>query len=205
MAKQRLKHPTRPRFLLDRAISFMALLCLAGWVTQSTAFSVTPFRHDVSQRSKLSTATSWRLTTHSTRYSTQENYVDDVDDEDDPKERWLRWMIGGKPRGTSKIEFREAEELGGLPRANRYSSRDWFHVLATVPNSATLHAIRSPVMAVTIWSALLSLVHLKLRVSRPALAARMYFPGSPHALMMSALSLLLVFRTNSAYQRFNEG
>jgi predicted membrane chloride channel (bestrophin family) len=39
----------------------------------------------------------------------------------------------------------------------------------------------------------------------PLAAEHMYFPTAPHSLMMSALGLLLVFRTNSAYQRFTEG
>ena len=36
-------------------------------------------------------------------------------------------------------------------------------------------------------------------------AKKMCIPTQPHSLMVSALGLLLVFRTNSAYQRFAEG
>lgn len=128
------------------------------------------------------------------------------DENDDPKARWLRWMIGGKPRGTNKVIMREPSELGGVPRSDRYSSRDWLHNTITLPNSAILREIRSPVLAITSWATFLSLLHRKFLLNNNLVAAEcMYIPGSPHSLMMSALGLLLVFRTNSAYQRFAEG
>jgi len=129
-----------------------------------------------------------------------------IDENDDPKARWLRWMIGGKPRGTNKVIMREPSELGGVPRSDRYSSRDWLHNTITLPNSAILREIRSPVLAITSWATFLSLLHRKFLLNNNLVAAEcMYIPGSPHSLMMSALGLLLVFRTNSAYQRFAEG
>lgn len=129
----------------------------------------------------------------------------DEDDSDDVKVSWLRWMMGGKPRGTNKVIMREAVELGGVPRSDRYSSRDWFHNTVTLPNSAILKDIRSPVLAVTSWATFLSILHHRLLQSNPLAASRMYISSAPHSLMMSALGLLLVFRTNSAYQRFAEG
>ena len=57
------------------------------------------------------------------------------------REGWLRWMKGGKPvdrpdqkdggyrprkRGVGDVKMREAAELGGLPRSDRYSSRSVF-------------------------------------------------------------------------------
>lgn len=119
---------------------------------------------------------------------------------------WFNWMMqGSKPRGTSKVIMREAEELGGLPREDRYSSRDWFHNTVTLPNSAILKNIRSPVLAVTSWATFLSILHRKLLGTNFVAASHMHISGTPHSLMMSALGLLLVFRTNSAYQRFAEG
>jgi len=130
----------------------------------------------------------------------------DEDGGDDPKARWLGWMKGGSTRGHNKVIMREAAELGGVPRAEMYSSRDWFHNTITLPNSGILRAIRSPVVAVTSWATFLSILneHL-LKSANPASASSLYIPGSPHSLTMSALGLLLVFRTNSAYQRFAEG
>ena len=106
--------------------------------------------------------------------------------------------------------MREAEALGGLPRGDRYSSRDWFHNTMSLPQSVVLKNIRSPVLAVTSWATFLSLLHHHLLYHHPSAlnplcAAHLYISSTPHSLMMSALGLLLVFRTNSAYQRFAEG
>jgi predicted membrane chloride channel (bestrophin family) len=57
----------------------------------------------------------------------------------------------------------------------------------------------------TTWALFLSLVHKYLDLTRPTVAAMFCIPTQPHSLMVSALSLLLVFKTNSAYQRFAEG
>lgn len=138
------------------------------------------------------------------RILVQETYHEDNYGEG-PKSKWFQWFIGGKSRGTNKIIMREAEALGGLPRSNRYASRDWFHSAITLPNSAILRDIRNPVIAITSWASFLSILHRKLVKVNPLAAEHMYFPTAPHSLMMSALGLLLVFRTNSAYQRFTEG
>lgn len=55
------------------------------------------------------------------------------------------------------------------------------------------------------WASFLSLLHRHLLKSNPVAAELMCLPSTPHSLMVSALSLLLVFKTNSAYQRFAEG
>lgn len=127
------------------------------------------------------------------------------EEDEDERTRWLQWMTGGRPRGTSKVILREAAELGGVPRSDRYSSRDWFHSAITLPNSGVLKSIRSPVVAVTSWATFLSFMHRRFVETNPAAVASMYLPSAPHTFMMSVLGLLLVFRTNSAYARFNEG
>lgn len=60
-------------------------------------------------------------------------------------------------------------------------------------------------MAMTSWATFLALLHQKLLSTNPIAASRMCIPPTLHSLMVSALGLLLVFRTNSAYQRFVEG
>ena len=82
------------------------------------------------------------------------------------------------------------------------SCRDWWHNTATLPNSAILRAVRSPVIAMTLWATVISVTHRTFLTSRPTIAKLMCIPSTPHSLMVSALGLLLVFRTNSAYQRF---
>ncbi len=37
--------------------------------------------------------------------------------------RWLSWLKFGNRRQVGDIRMREAEELGGIPRSDRYSSR----------------------------------------------------------------------------------
>ena len=37
--------------------------------------------------------------------------------------RWIGWMQAGTPRGADEVKMREASELGGVPRSDRYSSR----------------------------------------------------------------------------------
>ena len=57
----------------------------------------------------------------------------------------------------------------------------------------------------TSWATFLACVFLRLEKTNPVAAQHMCIPTTPHSLMVSSLSLLLVFKTNSAYQRFAEG
>ena len=123
--------------------------------------------------------------------------------EDETSSGWISWMTQG--RKTSSLLYREPEELGGIARSDRYSSSDWFHNTITLPSSAILRAIRVPVVFMTSWATFLSLLHKHLLETNPMAAEIMCIPSTPHSLMVSALSLLLVFKTNSAYQRFAEG
>lgn len=97
------------------------------------------------------------------------------------------------------------------PMNNRHSASDWLYNIKSFPQSKVLREIRNPVIAVAAWSFLVSLVH-KIGTSaswaHPALryvTSNMCISGTAHSFLVSALGLLLVFRTNSAYQRFNEG
>jgi hypothetical protein len=89
---------------------------------------------------------------------------------------------------------------------NRHSASDFLYNVLSLPQSVILREIRFPVLAVAGWSMVVSLVHRCLAMSGPAsqaMAMKMSIPGTAHSLLVSALGLLLVFRTNSAYQRFN--
>lgn len=103
--------------------------------------------------------------------------------------------------------MRDPIALGGVPRSDRYASRDWLHNTINLPNSAILRNIRSPVLFMTFWGFGISKLHQWLQAGSVGgeLAHKMCIPTQPHSLMVSALGLLLVFRTNSAYQRFAEG
>ena len=91
---------------------------------------------------------------------------------------------------------------------NRHSSKDWMHNLASLPKSTVLREIANPMASVTLWATFLSLVHYTcLNCSSSSImlqrvARSMCVSGEAHKFLASSLSLLLVFRTNSAYQRF---
>lgn len=87
----------------------------------------------------------------------------------------------------------------------RSARRDWWHNTVTLPNSSILRAVINPVLVMSIWAQLISVLHMLAYSRNPPLAGHMTISTSPHSLMVSALGLLLVFRTNSAYQRFSEG
>jgi hypothetical protein len=128
------------------------------------------------------------------------------DEESSENSRWLSWMTGGTPRGVADVKMRDPVELGGVPRSDRYASRDWLHNTINLPNSAILKDISFPVTFMTIWGTLIAVIYKRLlKTGRAELASNMCIPTQPHSLMVSALGLLLVFRTNSAYQRFAEG
>ncbi|KAJ1632443.1 Bestrophin, RFP-TM, chloride channel-domain-containing protein [Pavlovales sp. CCMP2436] len=80
----------------------------------------------------------------------------------------------------------------------RYTTSSlWIHSMRTLPSSSVLRGVRAPVIASIVWAfamaALNAVTHFNVPCSRP------------HTLLSWALALLLVFRTNSSYNRFWEG
>ena len=90
---------------------------------------------------------------------------------------------------------------------NRHSASDWLYNVKSLPQSGVLREIRNPVLSVFGWATFVSLVQRFMMHSKAnaiqSLATKMCIPGVAHSFLMSSLGLLLVFRTNSAYQRFN--
>jgi len=80
--------------------------------------------------------------------------------------------------------------------AHRYTSQDWLSILKEMPNSVTLRRIRGIITAHILWTSLLTFVN-KCVSPIPQLGSS--------SLVTPALGLLLVFRTNAAYNRFWEG
>ncbi|KAK1744920.1 bestrophin family protein [Skeletonema marinoi] len=88
------------------------------------------------------------------------------------------------------------------PNDKRYSASDWAHNMLSLPYSTILHEIRSPVGWITAWSTLVSLTYKMCQWNgMQSLAQKMCLGPTPHSLIASSIGLLLVFRTNSAYQR----
>jgi hypothetical protein len=90
---------------------------------------------------------------------------------------------------------------------NRHSAKDWFYNIRSLPQSVVLREIRNPVLSVFGWACFISVLYKFLLQSKrkalQTLATQISIPGTAHSYLVSALGLLLVFRTNSAYQRFN--
>ena len=133
--------------------------------------------------------------------------------------KWLNWMSTGLPLSSpptpsrsspsyvshNKITYREDSNLGGIPRMERYTARDWLHNVYTLRTSSVLRQIKSPVQFCFWWGVLVSLVHRFIVRSGHAIGDHILITKTPHSLLGSALGLLLVFRTNTAYARFWEG
>eukprot|EP00977_Amphora_coffeiformis_P008432 scaffold1912_cov167-Amphora_coffeaeformis.AAC.31 len=90
---------------------------------------------------------------------------------------------------------------------NRHSASDWLYNVKSLPQSGVLREIRKPVMAAFVWACIVSIVQMLLLASKlgplRTFATKTAIPTSAHSFLVSSLGLLLVFRTNSAYQRFN--
>ena len=77
----------------------------------------------------------------------------------------------------------------------------WAHNLAMWPHSIISRSIMPCVLAITAWALALTLLLPRLA---PAVAARASSMWVPLSLQGTAMSLLLVFRTNNAYRRLEE-
>ena len=93
--------------------------------------------------------------------------------------------------------------------STRYTAHDWLHNMATISSSTVLKQIAVPVYSCFLWGVTVSVVHRWLLwhnwIRGAKWADHMLITKTPHSLLGSALGLLLVFRTNTAYSRFWEG
>ena len=100
----------------------------------------------------------------------------------------------------------EGPRAGFSSLNNRHSASDWLYNVMSLPKSSVLRDIRNPVVTVAAWSTVVSIVQRCLAASSSGIlkqmASNMCIGATPHSLLVSSLGLLLVFRTNSAYQRF---
>lgn len=88
-----------------------------------------------------------------------------------------------------------------IPQAKRYRSADWLHILTQTPSSVVLNRIQEPVLVNTLWAFVVVVMDTAFGILPSGARAI----GRAHALVGSALGLLLVFRTNAAYNRYWEG
>ena len=112
-----------------------------------------------------------------------------------------RVVVGGvKPQYTSSSR-------------TGYDASDWSRVLLTWPSSFVVSRIKSPLFFISLWSLFVAVTHqILLQSPMTGLVLEKIGASAPGVgisrtmtLAGSALSLLLVFRTNTAYNRYAEG
>lgn len=112
-----------------------------------------------------------------------------------------------RSRNSCESDFCDPFEQPVVNRLNnRISSRDWLYNIKSLPKSTVLKEIRNPVLSVTAWASVISIAHrLMLKSTVPlfnTVSSYMHIGLGIHSFLVSSIGLLLVFRTNSAYQRF---
>jgi hypothetical protein len=89
-----------------------------------------------------------------------------------------------------------------LDHAERYTSADWLRALLTIPRSNLLRRVSFHLFGNTLFAFLVWMAYTKWPIQMKMLTAGF---NPQHMLLLSnALALLLVFRTNTAYDRFWE-
>ena len=83
----------------------------------------------------------------------------------------------------------------------RYAAVDWARNLRTLPGSLILRRIKSPLLFNIAITFFICLLHATVKATGRVWPTVIPLP---HTLLSSALGLLLVFRTNAAYDRFWE-
>lgn len=86
----------------------------------------------------------------------------------------------------------------------RYSSDDWLQCLYSLPTSRILKRVKYNILFLTLWTAFWTYFFTNSRLGLNFIKS-LNFPASVHSILGTALGLLLVFRTNTSYDRFWEG
>jgi len=114
--------------------------------------------------------------------------------------------ITAKKRTRESAVKAQAKQKSCQQSYNRHAASDFWYNLSTLPQSSVLQDIRHPLFYITAWSTLVSVLHRSLlMLGKAKFASMMCMSKLPHSLLVSSLGLLLVFKTNSAYGRFQEG
>lgn len=104
--------------------------------------------------------------------------------------------------GLKQIKSPVPDGLGKNPKppsiSSRFSSKEWLLCLQGWPNSLILSRILPNMLAILSWTVLLTAFFEITKI-------KCNFPSFIHSLVGSVLSLLIVFKTNTSYDRFWEG
>jgi hypothetical protein len=85
------------------------------------------------------------------------------------------------------------------------ADRGWVRSMQSLPQSTVFANTWPEVIAAFAWSSLVVLAHSLLKRAFGLRYAVPSLSTTPHAFLSTALSLVLVFRTNAAYDRYWEG
>jgi hypothetical protein len=109
------------------------------------------------------------------------------------------------PLAPRRAACRCAQSMKGFSPAYdttvRYAAVDWARNLRTLPGSLILRRIKSPLLFNIAITFCICLLHASVKATGRVWPTVIPLP---HTLLSSALGLLLVFRTNAAYDRFWE-
>ena len=104
----------RPRTVGHRSVLILALaLC----VSSTSAFLSPTARTIATVRKPFSFPVTFR------NDGSPASHPGEDEGDDDQSSGWLSWMAQGRRKGVSEVKMRDPEELGGVPRSDRYSSR----------------------------------------------------------------------------------
>lgn len=98
---------------------------------------------------------------------------------------------------SKRINQRINSKLFAIKGPVRFTSGDWFNCLLTLPTSRILNRTKYFLLTQAAWTAIIVIL-FRNNIFAPV------FPTTVHSILGSALALLLVFRTNSSYDRFWE-
>jgi Bestrophin, RFP-TM, chloride channel len=106
------------------------------------------------------------------------------------------------PPFTAKLSSSSSTDI--LHRADK-GERGWVRSMQSLPNSRVFINVWPQVIAAFGWSSVVVFAHSVLRSKLGPSFSTPPLSTTPHAFLSTALGLVLVFRTNAAYDRFWEG
>lgn len=97
------------------------------------------------------------------------------------------------------VLFRRDVTRCAIDRPERYDATDWARALRTLPRSVVLRRIRGHIVANTAVATVVCVVYEVLLRLAPDIVHHFNITPLPHTFMTTAMSLLLVLRSNAAY------
>lgn len=92
----------------------------------------------------------------------------------------------------------------GVERPERYDASDWAQSLLSLPKSVILRRVSGRIVPNLVVAAVVSTLYTGVAQWLPSIQT-IAVSSLPHTFLATAMSLLLVFRTNAAYDRYWEG